>query len=157
MAAHDSQTFFTPDKFFCMQSRLSSKTYNLAYTLLHRSQQSHIFIAIRSLQYLAIIEKNAFWFVDSLAYAVKGNEGGRLIRVSWHPILPSSQRTSLNENMDCRVYFYAEDMMPIQNRLNHELYQSMMLLDQKYRDALDHQTEINILPLNPTTTDSVSE
>ncbi len=147
MTAHDTQSFFTPDEFFCQKSRLLSKTYNLAHVLLNRSEASHLFIPIRSLQYLAIIESNAFWFVDSLAYAVRGDEGGRLIRVSWEPVIHAGQRESLTENMECRVIFYGDDMSEIQNRLNSEFYQSMLQIDQRHRDSLAANYKVNILPL----------
>lgn len=148
MTAHDSQSFFTPDEFFCQKARLISKTYNLAHILLNRSQSSHLFIPIRSMQYLAIIEKTAFWFVDSLAYAVRGDEGGRLIRVSWHPIINASQRDGLTQHMDCRVVFYGQDMSEIQNRLNSEFYQAMLLIDQRHRDSLVANCKVSILPLS---------
>jgi len=150
MTAHDTQSFFTPDEFFCQKSQLLSKTYNLAHILLNRSQSSHLFIPIRSLQYLAIIEKNAFWFVDSLAYAVRGDEGGRLIKVSWHPLINANQREALTQHMECRVVFYGEDMSEIQNRLNSEFYQAMLLIDQRHRDSLTSNCKANILPLRTT-------
>ena len=150
MTAHDTQSFFTPDEFFCQETRLLSQTYNLAHVLLKRSQSDHIFIPVRSLQYLAIIEKNAFWFVDSLAYAVRGDEGGRLIRVSWHPVINVNQREGLTQNMDCRVIFYGEDMSEIQTRLNNEFYQSMLQIDQRHRDSLNSNCKVSILPLKFT-------
>jgi len=147
MTAHDTQSFFTPDAFFCQKTRLLSQTYNLAHVLLNRSQSNHLFVPVRSLQYLAIIEKDAFWFVDSQAYAVCGDEGGRLIRISWHPLLHASQREGLTQNMDCRVIFYGEDMFEIQNRLNSEFYQAMLLMDQRHRETLNTDCNISILPL----------
>lgn len=150
MTAHDTQTFFTPDVFFCQKTKLIHQVYNLAHVLLNRSQSSHLFIPIRSMQYLAIIEKNTFWFVDSLAYAVSENQGGRIIRVSWHPLINSSQRDGLNQNMDCRVIFYGEDMSEIQNRLKNEFYQAMQLIDQRHRESLvTDNSKVNILPLKP--------
>lgn len=151
MTAHDTQSFFTPDEFSKQTSRLLSTTYNLAHVLLNRSQSDHVFIPIRSLQYLAVIEKNAFWFVDSLAYAVRGDEGGRLIRISWHPLMEASERNALTEHMDCRVVFYGGDMREIQTRLNREFYQSMLQLDQRHRDSIKAHTNnstVKILPLN---------
>jgi len=148
MTAHETQSFFTPDEFSCQQSKILSKAYNLAHVLLHRSESDHLFIPVRSLQYLAIIEKNAFWFVDSLAYAVRGDEGGRLIRISWHPIIDANHhREGLNQNIDCRVIFYGKDMADIQTRLNNEFYQSMKLIDQRYRDSLNINYNLSILPL----------
>jgi len=150
MTAHDTQSFFTPDEFSCQQSRLLSQTYNLAHVLLNRSQSSHLFVPVRSLQYLAIIEKNAFWFVDSLAYAVRGDEGGRLIRISWHPVISPNEREGLTQNMDCRVIFYGEDMSEIQKRLNSEFYQSMLQIDQRHRDSVHTDCKVSILPLKPS-------
>jgi len=150
MTAHDTQSFFTPDEFSCEKFMLLSKSYNLAHVLLNRSQAKHLFIPIRSLQYLAIIERDAFWFVDSLAYAVRGDEGGRLIRISWHPELDESQRDGLTQNMDCQVVFYGQDMHDIQIRLNHEFYQSMKLIDERHRDSIGKSCNISILPLGTT-------
>ena len=150
MTAHDIQSFFTPDEFFCQKNRLMSQAYNLAHVLLKRSQSDHLFIPIRSMQYLAIIEKTAFWFVDSLAYAVRGDEGGRLIRVSWHPLIDPNQRDGLTQHMDCQVIFYGEDMSEIQTRLNSEFYQSMLQIDQRHRDSLKADCTVSILPLSTT-------
>ena len=147
MTAHDTQSFFTPDEFFYQQSCLPSQTYNLAHTLLKRNKSNHLFVPIRSLQYLAIIEMNTIWFVDSLAYATRGDEGGRLIRVSWHPLINVHQRKALTQNMDCRVIFYGGDMQEIQKRLNNEFYQAMLLMDRRHRDTISENGKINILSL----------
>lgn len=147
MTAHDTQSFFTPDEFCCAETTLSSQIYNLAHVLLNRSKSNHLFIPIRSIQYLAIIEKEAFWFVDSLAYAVRGDEGGRLVKISWHPVLTAHEREDLTQNMNCRAVFYGEDMSDIQKRLNGEFYQSMLQVDQRHRDSLNSDHSINILPL----------
>ena len=85
MPAYETQSFFTPDEFCCLQETLLAGTYNLAHALLNRSRSNYVFVPIRSMQYLVVVEAGAFWFVDSLAYAVRGNEGGRKITVSWHP------------------------------------------------------------------------
>ena len=146
MTAHDTQSFFTPDEFFCQKTRLLAKVYNLSHILLKRCHSTHLFVPIRSMQYLAIIEKNAFWFVDSLAYAVRGDEGGRLIRVSWHPFIHANQRESLTQDMDCRVMFYGEDMREVQTRLNGEFYKAMLLMDERYGHAIKVGSKVNILP-----------
>lgn len=133
MVAHDTQSFFTPDVFSRQESKLVAKAYNLAHILLNRSDLDHVFVPIRSMQYLAIIEKDTFWFVDSLAYAVSGDEGGRLIRISWHL---SNERDALTQHMDCEVVFYGDDMSATQTRLVGEFYKAMLLLDQRHRDSL---------------------
>jgi len=147
MTAHDSQSFFKPDEFSCQDSTILANCYNLAHVLLKRSRSDHLFVALRSLQYLAIIEQNSFWFVDSMAYAVRGDEGGRLIRVSWHPIKTPQQRDSLTENMDCRVLFYGQDMKDVQMRLSTELYQSLLMIDKHNQQQLKTDGVVSILPL----------
>jgi len=149
MTAHDTLSFFTPDEFLCFEYRLPSKTYNLAHVLLNRSEADHVFIPIRCLQYLVIVEQNAFWFIDSLAYAVRDNEGGRLVRISWHPVIAPSERKALDQHMDCRVNFYGDDMKEIQTRLNGEFYKGMLQIDQRYRDTLQTTSPPNILSLTP--------
>lgn len=134
MPAHETQSFFTPDEFCCCQEPLLASTYNLARVLLNRSGSEHVFVPIRSIQYLAVVEAANFWFVDSLAYAVRGTEGGRKITVSWHPAQPNSEREGLDQHLDCRVVYYEKDMSDIQTRLRGEFFQAMQQLDQRYRD-----------------------
>ena len=43
---------------------LPAPTYNLAITLLARSRDGCLFVPIRSLQYLAILDADEFVFVD---------------------------------------------------------------------------------------------
>ena len=146
MAAHDTQIFFKPTEFACQKKQLPAITYNLAQVLLNRSKSTHLFIPIRSMQYLAIIEADAFWFVDSLAYAVRNNEGGRLIAVSWHPVLSAQDRAGLNQHMTCRVIFYGEDRAGIQIRLPKEFFTALQLIDQRYREKNIPQNGAQILP-----------
>lgn len=147
MTAHDTQSFFTPEPFFCIKSNILARSYNLAQVLLKRSQREHVFIPIRSLQYLAVIEQDVIWFVDSLAYATRGNEGGRLVTVSWHPQITAGDREDLSQPVDNRIIFYQQDMSEVQSRLCGELFQAMQLVDQRYRDQHIPAGGARILPL----------
>jgi len=143
---HDYQTFFLPNRFSEKHSTLPSTHYNLAHTLLNRTKSEYIFIPIRSMQYLAIIDGNDFWFVDSQAYAVSNEEGGRMITVSWHPD-PGLEKESLDQHHPMKVVFYERDMSDIQIRLCGEFYQAMQLVDQRYRDEQIPVEGARILPL----------
>ena len=67
---------------------LPAATYNLAATLLARSASDCVFVPIRSMQYLAILEQDEYVFVD----------GGRRnwIDIAWRRFHPQA-RTALNE------------------------------------------------------------
>lgn len=149
MTAHDTQSFFTPEPFFCVKSTMLARSYNLAQVLLKRSQSDHVFIPIRNLQYLVIIETDAFWFVDSMAYATRGDVGGRLVTISWHPKITAGDREDLSQPVDNRVFFYQQDMRNIQTRLCGELFQAMQQVDQRYRDQHIPAGGARILPLKP--------
>lgn len=112
---------------------MRSETYNLAQTLLKRTQSDHVFVPIRSLQYLAVIDGKDIYFVDSRAYAVNDNEGGRMITISWHPSA-GNERDSLEQHVPMKINFYHQDMKEIQSRLFQEFHHAMELMDQNYRD-----------------------
>lgn len=134
MQPHSLQTFFLPAQYSCQTSTMRSDTYNLARTLLKRTQSDHVYVPIRNLQYLAVIDGNDIYFVDSLAYAVNNNEGGRMITISWHTSA-TTERASLEQNIPMEIIFYDRDMSHVQSRLCQEFHKAMRLMDQRYRDA----------------------
>lgn len=133
MHRFSQQTFFLPQSCAQKSSMVAAETYNLAHTLLNRSDSTYVFVPIRSMQYLAIIEGHDIWFVDSQAYAVSQNEGGRLITISWHTD-STIERKALNENFPLKVVFYQANMGDIQLRLTGEFHKAMLLMDERYRD-----------------------
>jgi hypothetical protein len=133
MPQHTTQTFFLPPRHSTLHSTLSAESYNLSFTLLKRSESDHLFVPVRSMQYLAIIDGHDIWFVDSQAYAVNEAEGGRMITVSWH-VEKQLQRNALDQPVPMRIHFYHKDMSSIQQRLRGEFLRAMQQLDQRYRD-----------------------
>ncbi len=147
MQSHSIQTFFLPDQFSQKTSAMRADCYNLAHTLLKRTDSDHVFVPIRSMQYLAVIDGDDFWFVDSQAYAVNENEGGRMITVSWHSNA-ALDRKALNEQVPIQVVFYDRDMVQIQLRLTGEFHQAMLQMDQRYRDQQIPQEGARIIKLS---------
>jgi hypothetical protein len=146
MAPHETQSFFTPEVHGHYREPILASSYNLAHTLLKRSGADHLFVPIRSMQYLAIIEPTLFWFVDSMAYAVEDGEGGRIITLCWKPEIPPSARDNLEQPVPATVTHYGADQSAAQTRLRGEFLQAMQLLDQRYRDRLPRTTRPRILP-----------
>ncbi len=107
--------------------------YNLYHSLQARSLTGNVFIPIRSLQFMAVLDKNEIVFVDSQSYATSEDEGGRLILIAWK-FAASHDRDALSDPMPCEVVFYETRNSDLQLRLISEFRQAMELIDQRYRD-----------------------
>ncbi|MEE9493865.1 MAG: hypothetical protein V3W04_10860 [Gammaproteobacteria bacterium] len=128
-----TETFFLPREMSRRNWQVPANIYNLYHSLQVRSKTGHVFVPIRTLQFMAVLDSNEIVFVDSQSYAVGEKEGGRMILVSWK--FPSSHdRDALTDPMPCEVVFYEQNNSDLQLRLIAEFRQAMELLDQRYRD-----------------------
>ena len=91
-----TKTFFLPEEVERRAFTLPADIYNLAHTLLARSEFDCVFVPIRSLQYLGVITHSEIVFVDTQAYAFNQEQGGRLIMLAWK-FLHTGTRDSLQE------------------------------------------------------------
>ena len=128
-----TETFFLPREIERRDWSVPAGIYNLYHSLQSRCQVGHVFVPIRTLQFMAVLDKNEVVFVDSQSYAASENEGGRLILIAWK--FPTSHnRDSLSDAMPCEVIFYDKKNSDLQLRLISEFRMAMELLDQRYRD-----------------------
>ncbi len=134
MTESATETFFLPDELGREASHIPADIYNLARTLLGRSEFSCVFVPIRSLQFLGVITDNEIVFVDSLAYAYNQDEGGRLIKIAWQ-FDNTNDRESLNEPVDFDAVYYDPGSSEIQNRLIGDFRKALELLDERYRKS----------------------
>ena len=146
MTRDTTETFFLPDEFERKQWSVSADIYNLYRSLLNKSSTGSVFVPIRSMQFLAVLDKNEIIFVDSLAYAVSDKQGGRIILISWR-FSPNHDRASLTDVVPCDVIFYARKDTTAQLRLATEFKQAMGLMDQRFRDSDIPAEGARILPL----------
>ncbi len=128
-----TETFFLPEETERRAFTLPADIYNLAHTLLARSEFNCVFVPIRSLQYLGVITEREIVFVDSQSYAYNQDEGGRLIMLAWE-FTHAGTRESLQEPVGCTLLCYHPDCREIQLRLITAFRESLQLLDQRYRD-----------------------
>ena len=141
-----SETFFLPKEVERKAWLVPAEIYNLYHSLQVRDHDGHVFVPIRTLQFMAILDKNEIVFVDSQAYAVANNEGGRIILIAWKfPI--SHDRDSLEEPMQSEVVFYDKKDDDLQLRLVSEFREAMELMDQRYRDEIMPKQGAKILTL----------
>jgi len=106
------------------------QTYNLAHTLLKRSEESCLFVPIRSMQYLAVLDAEEFIFVDSIA--------GRAVNIAWQDFQPSG-RESLTDPVPYTAVFYHPDATETMQRLQTELLRALQLLAERQKQEGDAQ------------------
>ncbi len=128
-----TETFFLPNEVERKQWTVPSEIYNLYRALQVRCQTGHVFVPIRNMQFMAVLDKSEIVFVDSQSYAVSKDEGGRLILVAWK-FAESIDRDALTAPVPCEVVFYEKYDSDLQLRLVSEFRQAMELMDQRYRD-----------------------
>lgn len=91
---------------------LPATTYNLAIKLLARCETRQLFIPIRSMQYLAIVDTEEFVFVDSQRKC--------WVDIAWQNF-HSHEREALNQPIEYEAVFYREeDQAAIMQRLQIE-------------------------------------
>jgi hypothetical protein len=128
-----TETFFLPMEVERKAWSVPASIYNLYRSLLSRSSVDHVFVPVRNMQYLAVMDENEIIFVDSLSYAVSNDQGGRLILIAWQ-FPHSHDRAALTDAMPCEIVFYQRRSNDVQLRLIAEFRQALEVLDQRYRD-----------------------
>ena len=97
------------------------------------------------MQYIAVVDRDEMVFVDSQAYAVQDQVGGRMILIAWPP-KPLAGRASLSEPVACDLVFYHPGMEPVQQRLVGELAGALRVLEDRYRQHALPAQGARILP-----------
>lgn len=103
---------------------LPAATYNLAHTLLARSPNGCLFVPIRSMQYLAILDAEEFVFLDG--------ERKCWIDIAWQDFRPQV-RASLDEPVPYQAVYYEPDAAQLMARLQAELPRALNDLAAKGR------------------------
>jgi hypothetical protein len=133
-AYHVTEVFFRPPEVARQDSALPADLYHATQRLLARSPTGCVFVPIRSMQYIGVIDRAEVVFVDSQAYAYQGEQGGRLILVAWRPH-PLAGRKSLTEPVPCEVIYYEPGLAEVQRRLVGEFGRALKDLERRHRDA----------------------
>lgn len=102
--------------------QLAADTYNLAQTLLARSPAGNLFIPIRSMQYLAILDAEELIFLDGVRKC--------WIDIAWRNFHPQL-RHSLDEPVSYDAVYYTPDAALMMSRLQRELFLALQQLSGK--------------------------
>jgi hypothetical protein len=111
-----SETFFRLPELAREPRTLPADTYNLAHLLLARARHDCVFVPIRSMQYLAVIDAEEFIFVD--------REGRRLIDIAWREFKPQT-RTSLADPVPYQAVYYSDTGRQTMPRLQGEFRKAL--------------------------------
>ena len=100
-------------------STLPAATYNLARILLAASPGNCVFVPIRSMQYLAVVDQEEIIFVDS--------QHKRWVEVAWRNFKPQA-RTALDEPVAYQAVFHTANAGDTQRRLQGDFHAALALL-----------------------------
>lgn len=93
------------------ERRMPAAAYNLAITLLARSDNQCLFVPIRSMQYLAILDAEEFVFLDSLNKS--------WVEIAWQNFHPQ-ERGALDDPVPYQAVHYNDEAAETMKRLQHE-------------------------------------
>lgn len=110
---------------------LPAPVYSLARGLLAHAPSRTVFVPIRAMQYLAIIDDEEVVFIDS--------QRKNLIDIAWQNFRPQ-QRTSLNDPVAYDAVFYQPEAKNIMRRLQSEFPRALQALATK--EKIDGPTKV---------------
>jgi hypothetical protein len=101
---------------------LPAAVYNATRILLEHSREGVVFVPIRSMQYLAVVDREEIIFLDS--------EYKSWVEIAWQTFRPQ-QRCSLNEPVPFEVVYYSPEAMETLKRLLSEFPPALKALAAK--------------------------
>ncbi|MGX2039054.1 hypothetical protein ACWJKU_02825 [Methylocaldum sp. MU1018] len=106
---------------------LAAAVYNLSRTLLYRSGEAALFVPVRSMQYLAVIDPEEIVFLDG---AVSRSD----IVLAWQSFR-AAERSALDEPVIYEAVYYTDDAPTIMPRIQSEFPRALRQMDEKNRSA----------------------
>ena len=121
-------TLYREDPILRETRHLPAEVYNLARLLLARSIESSgkscVFVSIRSMQYLAVIDAEEIVFVD--------REHPSEAQLAWQAF-HRRERSALDERVEFEAAFYTQPSLDIMPRLMSEFPKAMQAMADKER------------------------
>ena len=125
------ETFFRPIELNQEKWTLAAAPYNSTRRLLKHAKDKSVFVPIRTMQFLAIIDKNEIVFIDGASgYKYQDNEGGRIIQLAWQNFRPQG-RESLSAPVPCQIVYYLESAKQTMKRIVREFSDALVQMEQR--------------------------
>ncbi len=145
------ETFLRPDDQDDTSWRVPAALYNRIRLLFRASESGCLFVPIRSMQYLAVIDAEEIIFVDGMGgYIVQNGQGGRVIELTWRDFRPQARQT-LADPVSCEVVFYGLRAKEVMTQLIPAFSEALAPMEQRYRNARPPARGARIIPLQPPT------
>jgi hypothetical protein len=106
---------------------LAATVYNRSRTLLYRGREKALFVPIRSMQYLAVIDPEEIIFLDG---AVSRSD----IVLAWQNFR-AFERCALDQPVPYDAVYYTEDSLNIMPRIQSEFPRALKQTDEKERST----------------------
>jgi hypothetical protein len=120
------ETFYRPAEWSRETRTLPAATYNLAHLLVSRATHGCVFVPIRRMQFLAVLDAQEMIFVD--------REGARRIALAWQAFLPS-ERLSLEDPVAYQAVYYGAEGPELMKRLQGEFQRALTELRERAPSA----------------------
>ncbi|MGE5320307.1 MAG: hypothetical protein ACM3KD_09010 [Hyphomicrobiaceae bacterium] len=117
------ERFYREEEIARLPAVLPAATYNLAHTLLARAGNC-LFVPIRSLQYMAVLDQEEFIFIDS--------QNRAWVELAWQNFRPQA-RAALSERVPFEVVHYLPQAAETMQRLPGEFLQALLLLAERQK------------------------
>ena len=95
---------------------LRAQTYNMGHILLARNPDGVVFLPLRRMQFLAILDDEEWVFVDG--------EKKHLIEVAWQKFRPQ-ERSGIDEPVPFEAVFYTEEGQGLMTRLESAVHDAL--------------------------------
>lgn len=140
-----TELFFRPDSLACERLTIPAALYNRCRLATSRCPNEHVFVPIRSMQIMAVIDLEEIIFVDSQAYAVQDGQGGRLVCLAW-VFRPDTGRSDLTEPAPIELLYYRKDARELHSRLVGELIQALEQMEERLREGDCERRSSKVIP-----------
>lgn len=114
------ETFYRRTEVRRESRTLPAETYNLAHVLLARAASRCLFVPIRNMQVLAVLDDEEFIFVD--------REGARMIEIAWQRFRPQA-RAALADPVAYEAVYYSAAAPDLMRRLQGEFRRALAQLE----------------------------
>lgn len=142
-----SETFFRSPELKRIAWTLPAEIYNRSRWILNRVNNSCVFVPIRTMQYLAVIDREEIIFIDSAGgYRTQNQQGGRLIQLAWRDFQPQ-QRQGLDTPVAFAIVYYLPEAEQTMKWLIGEFSSALNHLEQRYKQTQPPLQQAVIIPL----------